>query len=217
MPKNYLLLKQALLLVEFLSAIVGLVYFIKLKKSHWRWFSTYLAFIFAQECFWFFATSLTGATKQIYYTFVGVPVQYLFFFWLYAYKSLGSKRKFLSCSLIYLLSYIPLHTFLTTFNVVYSLNLTIGTILLSYLIVLEFLKQIQNDNILKFKENKMFYITIGTILFYIGTYPFFTFYNELRNEPYLPIWNIYYYYYMISNCIMYLLFTASFIWGKHHS
>ncbi len=83
------------------------------------------------------------------------------------------------------------------------------------LVFLEFKKQIQNDDILAFPENKMFYINIGIMLFYVGTLPFFSLYHLLLKEP--EIWNIYYLYFLISNCIMYLLFTASFIWGKQKS
>ncbi|WP_272149004.1 hypothetical protein [Tenacibaculum aiptasiae] len=99
----------------------------------------------------------------------------------------------------------------------YAINLTVGTILLSFLVVLEFIKQIKNDNILEFNRNKMFYITVGVILFYIGTYPFFAFNDILIKDKYIHIWNMYYIYFLISNYLMYLLFAASFIWGKHHS
>ena len=65
------------------------------------------------------------------------------------------------------------------------------------------------------QRNKMFYINIGIMLFYVGTLPFFGLYNLIVKEP--EIWNIYYLYFLLSNCLMYLLFTASFIWGKPKS
>ena len=77
---------------------------------------------------------------------------------------------------------------------------------------MEFFKQIKNDDILEFSKNKMFYINIGLVLFYVGTLPFFGLYKLLIKE--IEIWNGYYLYFMVSNCIMYLLFAASFIWGK---
>ena len=175
----------------------------------------YLIFIFIQELFWKDIKFAFNIKKQEYYAFWGIPIQYLFFYWLYALKSLKNKKLFFVCSSIYLLTFIPLEILNQRIRVLYSINLTMGSIILIVLVVLEFLKQIKNDDILKFKENKMFYINTGVILFYVGTYPFSAFYHMLLKYP--EIWNVYYFYFLIANCIMYLLFTASFIWGKHQS
>ncbi|WP_054852607.1 hypothetical protein [Olleya sp. ITB9] len=216
MLEYYSFLGDILLGIEFLSALVAIIYFRRLKHSYWRFLAIYLVFIFIQELFWKFNSSLAIIRKQDYYLFFGIPVQYIFLFWLYALKSLKNKKMFLICLILYSTSFIPLTLKVDKINVVYSLNLTIGTILLSILVVLEFLKQIKNDDILKFKENKMFYINLGVIFFYIGTYPLFSFYDYL-SKSLTTIWNYYYLYFLISNCIMYLLFSASFIWGKTQS
>lgn len=154
--------------------------------------------------------------NNYYYTFFGIPIQYVFFYWLYAYKSLKQKKLFFIFLLIYISTYIPVGFYIEKIKLSYSINLTVGTVLLSFLVVLEFIKQIKNDNILEFNRNKMFYITVGVILFYIGTYPFFAFHDILIKDQYIDIWNIYYIYFLVSNYLMYLLFAASFIWGKHH-
>ena len=213
--KYNLVLHQLLLAIEFLTAIIALIYFFKLKNSYWKWFSVYLIFVFLQEIYWFFNKSLLIIEKKEYYIFIGIPIQYLFLFWIYGYKSLNNKRLFYLFFFVYILTYVPLELYFGELNFVNSINLTVGTILLTFLVVLEFIKQIKNDNILEFKKNKMFYINIGVILFYIGTYPFFAFHDLLSKEPYLGIWNTYYIYFLLSNYAMYLLFSASFIWGKH--
>jgi len=215
MLEYYSYIGNLLLGIEFFSALVSIFYFQKVKHSHWKWFAIYLIFIFIQEFFWKFTPSFIGIRKQDYYVFFGIPIQYLFFYWLYAFKSLKNRKLFIICFLVYSITYIPLEIYFKKIDVVYSLNLTVGTILLTLLIVLEFIKQIKNDDILKFKENKMFYINIGVILFYIGTYPLFAFYDFFSKGTYTNIWNIYFLYFLITNCIMYLLFIASFIWGRN--
>lgn len=207
-------LEYVLLLLEFLSALIAFFYLFKLKNTYWKWFCIYLIFIFFQEFYWFFNIYLGKITKQEYYAFLGIPIQYLFFYWLYALKSLKKKTLFIILCLIYIIT-IPIEFYLNAVDIVYSLNLTIGTLLLTLLIVLEFLNQMRTDIILKFKKNKMFYINIGVVLFYIGTYPLFAFYDLLSKEPYIEIGNLYYLYFRISVCLMYLLFIISFIWGKH--
>lgn len=208
-------LSKVLLGIEFLSALIAFLYFFKLKNTYWKWFYLYLIFIFFQEFYWFFNSSLFGNTKQDYFTYIGIPVQYLFLFWLYALKSIRSKNIFLICLIVYISTYFPFELYYKEVNAVYSLNLTVGTLLLTFLVVLEFRKQIKTDDILKFKENEMFYINAGVVLFYIGTYPFFAFYNTLLKEPFIGLGNFYYIYFKVSVCLMYLLFIASLVWGKH--
>jgi len=206
------ILFDILLWLEFLSATIGLFYLSQNKNTVWVWFILYLIFIFIFD---FFSEEISGflnIKKQYYFAYFIIPVQFIFFYWLYALKSLKKKSIFWSFSIIYLLSFIPIELYFSKLKVVYSFNLVVGTILLMFLIFLEFIKQIKNDDILKFAKNKMFYINIGVLLFYVGTLPFFGLYNLLINE--IQIWNGYYIYFLISNCIMYLLFAASFIWGK---
>ncbi|AXO80386.1 hypothetical protein DZC78_08320 [Olleya aquimaris] len=218
MYQYYPNLDNALQWIECLSAIVAAFYLPKLKHNYWKWFAIYLIFICAQELFVkYLLQHINFLRKQDYYAFFGIPIQYLFFYWLYALKSLKNKKLFIFSSSIYLLSLIPFEIYEQKIKTISTINLTVGSVFIIILVVLEFIKQIKNDDILKFKENKMFYINTGMILFYVGTYPFSAFYDELLKKPNISIWNMYYLYFLISNCIMYLLFIASFIWGKHKS
>ena len=217
MVKYYPGLNDILLGAEFVAAIVAIAYWLKVENTYWRWFVIYLCVIALQELYGNYFPSLFPFRKQDYYAYFGIPVQYLFLYWLYAYKSLKRKQLFFYCTILYLSSFIPLRILNQKIATLYSINLDIGSIILMLLVILEFLKQIKNDNILRFKENKMFYINAGVILGYIGTFPFFAFYQELLKDPYIPIWNIYYLYFLLSNIVMYLLFALSFICGKHRS
>lgn len=213
MEEFQLILKDCYRICVLLSAVVGALYFTKLKKSYWRWLSIYLIVIFFQESFWRFNLFSLGKEFRIsYYVLLGVPFQYIFLYWLYAFKSLKNKKLFIFSILVYILT-LCFSLYYKNIDEVYSLSLNIGTFLLIILLILEFVQQIKSDNILRFKENKMFYINIGLILFYIGNYPFHILGPELYTN-YLNLWNIYYVYFLISNCLMYLLFSASFIWGK---
>lgn len=202
----------ALISIQCVAALVGIYYYFKLKESHWKWFCLYLIFIFIQEFFWRFEHPFLPFSKITYYAFFGIPIQYLFFIWLYALKSLKKPNLTIIFCVIYLMALV-VEALLKKISVFYSISLNIGNILLLILVVLEFLKQIRNENILKFYENKMFYVNLGVILFYVGTFPFFAFYYDLY-KFHKEIWNVYYVYFLIANCLMYLLFIASFIWGK---
>lgn len=216
MPDYYYIFKPILLLSEIMAALVGLFHLSRLNNCKWKFLVYYLVIIALQETFWHIDLGFSHTTKQMYYAYFGIPLQYIFLYWLYAIQSLGNKKIFVICLTLYLFTYIPIELFFKKLWVVYSLNPTIGTIFLILLVILEFLKQIKEDSILYFYRNNMFYINLGVILFYIGTYPFFCFYSLLRKN-YLSIWHMYFAYFLVANILMYSLFALSFIWGRHHS
>lgn len=198
---------------EWIAVIAGFINFKAIKNSYWKWFVYYLAYIFLYEMVSAFLISNFKVTIRNYLSLVQIPIEFLFFYWLFAMKSLKNKTLFWSLLILYLFSLFLEYNLTSLTNFTFkSLNNTIGTLLLLILVVLEFVKQIRSDSILNFKDDKMFYINIGVVLFYIGNMPFFSWYFPILKYP--EIWNNYYIYFMISNCIMYLLFAASFIWGK---
>ncbi|WP_289044826.1 hypothetical protein [uncultured Olleya sp.] len=205
-------LHNTLLLSEFIAAVVGVIYMYRLRKSHWKWFSVYLLIIFFQDYFW---TYNQHFSKKIYFSYFGLPLQFIFMYWLYALKSLKNKRLFTICVLLFILT-VGLFIVFKDLNEIPSLSMNIGSAILILLLILEYIKQIKTDDVLKFKENKMFYINIGLVLFYIGSYPYHVFSAELY-ENHINAWSIYYIYFLVSNSIMYLLFSVSFIWGKTQS
>jgi len=208
---QYFLIKT-LLLSEFITALAAILMYKKLKYSYWKWFSYYLIFIFLAELTSEYILTYFENIRKYYFDFFIIPLEFIFFYWLYSYKSLGNKKLFWSCTSLYLLSFLPQALIFDKLVVISSFNYVVGTFLLSLMIILEFNKQIKTDDILKYKENMMFYINIGVCLLYIATLPFFSFYDLISKTP--DIWFKYYVFFMIANIIMYILFTFALLWGK---
>jgi|688.fasta_scaffold166020_2 hypothetical protein len=200
---------------EILALLAGIINYNNIKKTYWKWFVVYLIIIVIYELFGVKIFNYFNIEERISFSYFIVPLEFLFFIWLYALKSLKKEKLFITCSCIYILSFFPNLSILKGKFIFDSFNYMIGALIMLILVSLEFLKQIKNENILMFNQNKMFYINIGIILFYVGNLPFFGLYYPIMKEP--KIWNLYYIYFMISNCIMYFLFAASFIWGKPKS
>lgn len=201
---------------EGVCAIVALVYYNRLKNSYWKWFVFYLVFIFGVELFSKLVLQYFPDKRKYFFDFLVIPIEFLFLFWLYAMKSLKIVKLFRASCFIYLAFYV-LHLFnLDNVRSISSMSYTVGVFLLAIMVYLEFIKQIKSDEILNFKTNKMFYVNIGVILFYIGTLPFFAF-DKVLYEHNKEIWNNYFTFFLFSVNVMYLLFTASFIWGKPKS
>lgn len=205
---------ESMLWIEGFTALVAIFYYNRLKQMHWKLFVFYLILIFLCEAYGRWG-NYEYFSKAEYYNYFAMPVQFIFFYWLYAAKSLKKPKLFLVLSCLYLLSFIPSELYFSGSKIVFAFNYTFGCLILMLLVIMEYYKQINSVDILNFGKNRMFYINLGVTLFYIGTLPFLTFYSLLRN--YLQIWNIYFDYFLISGVVMYLLFSISFIWGKQSS
>jgi hypothetical protein len=197
---------------EIFALFCGTFYFKKLKNNYWKWFVFYLFYIVIYELLGQKMCKLLNENFNILFSYLTIPIEFLFFIWLFALKSLKNQKLYFICTLVYLLSFIPDFSLQKGQYLFNSFNYLVGGFILLYLILLELHQQMKSDDILMFKQNKMFYITIGVALFYIGNLPFFGLYYLIMKEP--EIWNYYYIYFMLSNCLMYLLFAVSFIWGK---
>ena len=206
------ILRESLIWLQFATVIVALFHWSKLKGSYWKWFIFYLCIIFLVEAFSKWGLQGRPTARVYLYDFFGIPIQFLFFYWLYAIKSLKSPALFWVCISVYGISFLPYFTLFAKESIVYSLSYTVGNVLLMLMVFLEIFKQIQSEKILLFRSNFMFYINIGIMLFYIGTLPFFSFYGLILKD--IVFWNSYYVFFMVANHIMYLLFISAFIWGK---
>jgi hypothetical protein len=128
-------------------------------------------------------------------------------------KSLQSTKLYWISNTVYIAFYIVNLFPLNQVRYISSMTYTVGVFILAIMIYFEFMKQIKSDEILNFKTNKMFYINIAVMLFYIGTLPFFA-YDKYLFENMNELWENYKTFFLFSVNIMYILFTMSFIWGK---
>lgn len=209
-----LLLQSGMIFAEGLAALASIIFFKRTKGTPYRYFSIFLIFIFCCEIFGKFAENYISYPKNLFFNYFVIPLEFIFFYWLYAYHSLKRKKLFLVFSAVFILSYIPNELYFLKNKHIFSFNYTFGSLLMMILVVMEYYKQINSDNILNFARNRMFYINLGVTLFYIGTLPFWTFYFQLLE--YREIWNLYFSYFLLSGIVMYLLFASSFIWGKQN-
>jgi hypothetical protein len=209
-------LSNALLWVEGLAAIISIFsYYKNAANNLWKYFVFYLVVIFLCEIFGKYGENWITFSKAQFYNYLVIPLQFFFFYWLYAVKSLKKRGLFVVFSLLYLISFLPSEFYFKGSKIIFSFNYTFGCLILMVLVLMEYYKQITSSDIINFNKNRMFYINLGVTLFYIGTLPFWTFYYLL--VKYHDMWSVYYDYFLISGIVMYLLFSISFIWGKQNS
>mgnify|MGYP001302536274 CR=1 FL=1 len=207
-----------LILTELASSLIGFAYWKKIRNTYWKWFPVYLGIIAAIEIAGFisaFVFTYYSFNKYLFLYF-GIPFQFIFFFWLfrkYFTRRQESVWTFVGL-VVYLVAWV-LEKFLwgqgqRWFS---SFSYTIGNIILLVLIILFFIRFINSEEILRYRNSMMFWVSLGLIVFYLGTFPFYALRNTLANN-YAHIHLVYSYVSLALDYLMYLLFIVAFIWGK---
>jgi hypothetical protein len=194
---------------ELLACIVGFVCWIKIKDTYWRWFPVYLALIVLVEITaeYFLHVKKNLVLNNGIYQYFGLPLEFLFLYWLFYRWPLIAAAIYLACWLldIFYLGQLSLY-----FE---SISYIIGTIMLTVLLLIFFINFSKSDAILKYQSSMMFWVCIGLMIFYVGTLPFY----GLRTTLYHLDKHFFYAYWYIQfvlNYLMYTLFVVAFIWGK---
>jgi hypothetical protein len=212
------ILNWILRLFECLAAVTGLYYWSTIKHSYWKWFALYLCFIAISELFgWLLSQIDRPDLNRNFYHYLVIPVEFIFFFWLFARQSAGHTIKRLA--ILATLSFVScwaIDTFLLNtvfYKTLYwfsSLSYTIGNLFLLLFCMHFLIRLARSNDILHFKHNPMFWVCIGLLIFYMGTAPYY----GLRNMLYKNYTDVFWTYTklgFIFNYSMYSLFITSFL------
>lgn len=213
-----LMMKLGLVSLEAAAGISGFVNWRKIKDSYWKWFPVYLLIIVMVELTGIYLAYGIGwfrLNSQMYMYF-GIPIQFFFFFWLIAQylKPYRENKWPLYGAAIYLLSFLIESVLLKGERFWFSsLSYTVGNMVLLVLILLFFTKFIKSEEILRYRSSTMFWVSLGLLVFYLGSFPFFALWNTLRIDYNRVFWT-YWYIMMSLNFVMYIFFILAFIWTK---
>ena len=119
---------------EGLTVLVGIFFYKNLKNTYWKWFLIYLFFIALSELLSVNILKHFPTLRKYFFDFLVIPIEFLFFYWLYAKKSLKLEKLFwLSCS-IYLVFYLLHFINHKKIRSISSMSYTIGVFLLSIMV-----------------------------------------------------------------------------------
>lgn len=144
-----LFLQHSMRISEGIAALASILFYKKIKDSHYRYFSFFLIIIFSCEIFGKYGGAYISYSKNAFYNYFVIPFEFIFLYWLYAYQSLNRKTLFWIFTVGFLLSYIPNELYFLKNKQIFSFNYTLGSLLLMFLVIMEYYKQINSDNILK--------------------------------------------------------------------
>lgn len=205
---------------EIAAFLTGLVYWKKIKDTYWKWFTLYLLFIVITEFIgWYLLVIDSPEKNQAFYNYFEIPTEFLFFFFLFNQSYKTSKYKWLpiACTVIYLLSWMMDILYFSKLEFFfYSFSYTVGNLLLLVLILGYFIRLVTSDAILGFRQDMLFWVGTGMLIYYLGSFPYYGLRNTLIKN-YQDAHVTYTYIMYVLNCLMYIMFSFSFIWGKPRS
>jgi len=202
---------------ELVASLTGFYYWGRIKNSYWRYFPVYLGVIFLTEIvaeYLLYFRSEVNLNISIY-RYWAIPLQLFFYYWLY-YKYFKGK-KFASLpvyfSVIYFAAFLSDRIFDNLNKQFDEISYSVGSILLLILIFCFISAFTRSREIFRYKSSRMFWVTIGLLLFYIGSLPYWPIRTYLFNH-YPDLGMKLFYFQFILNYVMYIFFIFSFIWGK---
>ncbi|MCW3121404.1 MAG: hypothetical protein JWQ38_896 [Flavipsychrobacter sp.] len=210
-------LANILLIFEVIACLVGLFKLNKLKKTYWVYFPFYLLFIIVCELIgWYLSESNMLLENGKFFNYFEIPIEFGFMFWLFHQTFKNSKFNKLAviCAAIYFVCWIVDGILLNIWHTFfYSFSYTVANLVLLILLLTYFIRLVFSDAILTFRKDMMFWVSLGMLMYYMGSFPYYGLRNTLARD-YYSLYVKYSYLEYILNCTMYLMFTFSFIWGK---
>ena len=211
-------LRNYFFIYVLIVGIFGLFYTRKQPKNYWTTFPWFLIIVGLQDGVGLFINrQLTTSFPKLslyYYQLFVIPLQVIYYFWLINRNIVSNKR----------LYYIGLGIFLIwviveCFRLVkldgYFFNSSsymVANLLMLAHILRYFYQLSKNDRILFFYKERMFWVSLGLLIFWLGCLPFFGIFNYLViNYP--KVFTIYFNVTLLFNFIMYTCFLISFIWA----
>jgi hypothetical protein len=201
---------------ELLAGIVGILCWHKKPQSVWFAFAVFLVFLFGLEFtgMWLGKQKMYTANAFLY-KWIVVPLLFIVYHWVF-YKILGKKIKpfvVVSGALLLVLTVLE-NTFLGKLHF-YSASITVSiycAVLLVFCLIY-FYSLIRSPQILHFKSEMAFWFCLGVVIFYVGSFPYLTYYNTAADKPKL-IYVTFRWIFIVLNYIMYFLFAIGFLCSR---
>lgn len=202
---------------ELIAGITGIYCYAKNRNTFWFWFAIFLLCLFGLEelAGWF------GKHKMYDYNvrlakWVTLP------FWLgvtHIMFYITATEKIKRFAIINFVNFvvITLYEILIIGKEHYftnSLSLSYSCLAVLFFCMLYFFGLVKSKELLHFKTQMAFWFYLGLFVFFLGCFPYLTFFNSLAISKNRDAASMYRWIFIFLNYIMYLLFTIGFICSK---
>lgn len=195
-----------------------MLYTRKQPKTYWTTFPWFLIFVGILDGLGLLMNKTLEVSypklNLYYYQLFVIPFHVIYYFWIINKNIITNRRLYYIGSGVFILSVIiECFTLVNLTGYFFnSFSYMVANILMLAHIMRYFYQLSKSDRILFFYKERMFWVSLGLLIFWLGSLPFFGIFNYLFNN-YQAIGSFYYKVVLIFNYIMYTCFLISFIWA----
>lgn len=209
------LLEKLLFFSEFIALIAGLTSWKTISDKKVKAFVLYIAVIvISEQIGYYLGRSNYRYVNMMFMNYLVIPLEFIFlyvFFYMHL-QGRMAKNICLFFSVTSILVRILEFTLLKGSKYIFSsLSYVVSDFFLLIILMIFLWQFINSDKLLNYHRHFVFWVSIALLVFYLGTFPLYTFYNFLYKEHEVSF-NLYWQIMMCLNIFMYLSFAAGLIW-----
>lgn len=216
---NLELYKNFVFVYIIIAGIVCFCYLKAQRRTYWIIFPCFLVILGLLDGLGIYlAYHDNYKLSQFLYMYLVIPGEIIFYLWLFSKDPSGKPLYYKIGFLVFILSMLFEFLFkegISGFSFT-SLSYLVGNLILLLNILHFFFNLSQSDRILFFYRERMFWISLGLLIFWLGSLPYYGLFNYL-NKNYYDLLVTYCWFVMTFNYIMYTLFMVGIVWGKKNS
>lgn len=174
---------SVLIFLEYATAIVGSIFYKKFASRFTALFLCYLWYIVLTETYssYVLYSSSQASTRWIFviYTFVEFNMLFLMY---YSITKVKLTKKIITVFLIIVNIIYFAEVFSSGFLKHASITTVVGSIFLSLVLIFYLIEFLYSDKILNYSRSLYFWVTIGSLVYYLGSIPYQAIINYLKNS-----------------------------------
>lgn len=205
---------------ELLAGLVGIICYYRKPKSPWFAFAVFLVLLFGMEILGgvFVKAKLRGYNTIMYKWFT-IPAIFMVYHYLYYSFAIQKAKPFIFISAVIFMIITIIENIFLGKQHFYTISITISYGCLSVLLfsLNYFFMLIKSSEILRFSKLMPFWFCIALLLFYLGSFPYLTFFNSMAIAKNREAFNLYKWIFIYLNWAMYLLLATGFICSRPKS
>ncbi|MCF6278994.1 MAG: hypothetical protein L3J14_01460 [Flavobacteriaceae bacterium] len=211
------LFRMSLRYLELLSAIIGTLMFYKYKHTFLKYFLILLWYTALNEFLgkyiidYQLENNLTGNNRIIYNIYNTINFVVLLLIYKHYIQSKTFKKWIVGFIATYLISLIISGFYENYLVVGQSTSYIVGASFLIISIAYYFIEILNSDKVLNIQKSLLFWISVGLLLFHIGSIPFAVVSNYYASIPDLKYM---FYVRFVLIAILYSLYIIGFIWSE---
>jgi hypothetical protein len=202
---------------ELMAGVTGVICYYRKPNTIWFGFALFLICLYCMEQLgsWFIYKEMYAKNTNLY-KWIVIPTLFTMYHAVYfSISSIRIRYFVLTSSILFLLFALFENIYWSTDHF-YSISLTLsfGCLAVLLLSMSYFFQLLKSDQILYFKHSMPFWFCLGLLIFYLGGFPYLTFFNSMSIAKNQDIVKTYRWIFISLNWIMYFVFTIGFIWSK---